>query len=104
MGLLFESMAVRDLRVYSQSLGARLYYYADDSGLESDAVIDGLDGQWAAVEVKLGGGRVVAKAMETLRTMRSRVDTVAAASLPGSSWSPRSVMPFRPTTAWRWCP
>ena len=75
MGLLFESMAVRDLRVYSQSLGARLHYYGDDSGLEADAVIDGLDGQWAAVEIKLGGGPAVAKAMETLRTVRSRVDT-----------------------------
>ena len=75
LGLLFESMAVRDLWVYSQSLGARLHYYGDDSGMEGDAVIDGLDGQWAAVEIKLGGGPAIAKAMETLRTVRSRVDT-----------------------------
>ena len=75
MGLLFESMAVRDLRVYAQALGAHLHYYGDSNGLEADAVIDGLDGQWAAVEIKLGGGRAIAKAMESLRSIRSQVDT-----------------------------
>ncbi len=75
MGLLFESMAVRDLRIYAQSLGARLYYYGDDSGLEADAIIDGIDGEWAAVEIKLGGGAAINKAMESLRAVRERVDT-----------------------------
>ena len=75
MGLLFESMAVRDLRIYAQSLGARLYYYGDDSGLEADAIIDGIDGRWAAVEVKLGGGAAITEAMKSLRAVRDRVDT-----------------------------
>lgn len=75
MGLLFESMAVRDLRIYAQSLGARLYYYGDDSGLEADAIIDGIDGRWAAVEIKLGGGAAITKAMDSLRAVRDRVDT-----------------------------
>ena len=75
MGLLFESMAVRDLRIYAQSFGARLYYYGDDSGLEADAIIDGIDGEWAAVEIKLGGGTAITKAMDSLRAMRQRVDT-----------------------------
>ena len=75
MGLLFESMAVRDLRIYAQSLGARLYYYGDDSGLEADAIIDGIDGRWAAVEIKLGGGAAITKAMKSLRAVRERVDT-----------------------------
>ena len=75
MGLLFESMAVRDLRVYAQSLGARLYYYRDENNLEADAIIDGLDGRWAAVEIKLGGGFAIKKAMDSLRALRSRVDT-----------------------------
>lgn len=75
MGLMFESMALRDLRVYAQSLDARVCYYGDDTNLEADAVIEGLDGQWAAVEVKLGGGPAVSKAMESLRTVRSRIDT-----------------------------
>ena len=46
MGLLFESMAMRDLRVYAQSFGARLYYYRDETNLEADAIIDGLGGRW----------------------------------------------------------
>lgn len=75
MGLLFESMAVRDLRIYAQSLGARLYYYGDDTGLEADAIIDGIDGRWAAVEVKLGGGAAIIEAMKSLRAVRDRVDT-----------------------------
>ena len=74
MGLLFESMAIRDLRVYAQSHNARLYYYGDSNGLEADAVVEGLDGQWAAVEIKLGGVSAVAEAMESLRAVRSTVD------------------------------
>lgn len=74
MGLLFESMAIRDLRIYAQSFGARLYYYRDEYDLEADAIIDGLDGRWAAVEIKLGGGSAIKKAMDSLRTLRSRVD------------------------------
>ena len=75
MRLLFESMAVRDLRVYAQSLGARLYNYRDESNLEAEAVIDGLEGRWVAVEIKLGGGSAITRAMDSLRAVRSRVDT-----------------------------
>ena len=75
MGLLFESLAVRDLRIYAQALGARLCYYGDDNGLEADAVIDGIDGGWAPVEIKLGGGMAITKAMDSLRAVRTRVDT-----------------------------
>ncbi|MDE0169690.1 MAG: DUF4143 domain-containing protein [bacterium] len=75
MGLLFESMAMRDLRVYAQSFGARLYYYRDETNLEADAIIDGLGGRWAAVEIKLGGGSAIEKAMDSLRALRARVDT-----------------------------
>ena len=75
LGLLFESMAVRDLRIYAQSFGARLYYYGDENNLEADAVVDGLDGLWAPVEIKLGGGSAITKAMDSLRAVRSRVDT-----------------------------
>ncbi len=74
MGLLFESMALRDLRVYAQSIGARVYYYGDDSNLEADTVLEGLDGQWAAVEVKLGGAPAITAAMDSLRAVRDRVD------------------------------
>jgi predicted AAA+ superfamily ATPase len=53
-GLLFESLAVRDLRVYSQPLGAELFHYRDNKGLEIDVIISLADGRWAAIEVKLG--------------------------------------------------
>ena len=75
MGLLFESMAIRDLRIYAQRADARVSFYGDHSGLEADAVIEGLDGRWAAVEVKLGGAAAVSEAMDSLRAVRSRVDT-----------------------------
>ena len=75
MGLMFESMALRDLRIYAQSMDACVHHYGDDTNLEADAIIEGLDNQWAAVEVKLGGGPAIAKAMRSLRAVRSRVDT-----------------------------
>lgn len=75
MGLLFESMAIRDLRIYAQSIGGHVYFYGDHGGLEADAVIEGLDGHWAPVEIKLGGASRISDAMESLRAVRSRVDT-----------------------------
>ena len=75
MGLLFESMAMRDLRVYAQSIDGRAHYYGDDTNLEADAILEGLDGQWAAVEIKLGGASAITEAMQSLRAVRSRVDT-----------------------------
>jgi len=73
MGLLFESLVLRDLRVYAQSLDARISYYGDDTNLEADAMIECLDGKWVAVEIKLGGASGISSAMETLRAVRSRV-------------------------------
>lgn len=75
MGLMFESMALRDLRIYAQSMDARVHYYGDDTNLEADVIIEGLDNQWVAVEIKLGGGPAIDKAMRSLRTVRYRVDT-----------------------------
>ncbi len=75
LGLLFESLAIRDLRVYAQSFGAQLYYYGDSNNLEVDAVIEGLDGQWAAVEIKLGSGAGITQAMESLKSIRAQIDT-----------------------------
>jgi hypothetical protein len=54
MGFLFESMIVRDIRVYAEALDARVHHYRDEKGLEADAVIELPDGNWAAFEVKLG--------------------------------------------------
>lgn len=52
-GLLFESLAIRDLRIYCDSIGADIYHYRDKADREADAVISFADGSWALVEVKL---------------------------------------------------
>lgn len=72
-GLLFESLVIRDLRVYAQPLDGEVFHYRDHSGLEVDAVIDTGD-QWAAFEVKLGTGQVEQAAQNLIRFSR-RVDT-----------------------------
>ena len=52
-GFLFESLAIRDLQVYAESLGATLYHYQDYDGRKVDAVIQFEDGDWSAFEIKL---------------------------------------------------
>jgi hypothetical protein len=75
MGFLFESLVVRDLRVYAQALDGRLYHYRDSNGLEADAVVELPDGRWAAFEVKLGSSpAVVDAAAANLVRLRSVVD------------------------------
>ena len=74
-GFLFESMVVRDLRVYAQAMGARVYHYRDNTGLEVDAVVDAGPGRWVAFEIKLGAGRIE-EAARTLLKFADRVDTV----------------------------
>lgn len=74
-GFLFESMVVRDLRVYAQAMRAKVYHYRDNNGLEVDAIVDGGPGRWAAFEVKLGQGRIEEGA-KTLLAFAERVDTV----------------------------
>ena len=74
-GLLFESLVVRDLRVYSQFDDCVLSHYRDEHGLEVDVVLERADGEWAAFEVKLGSEEGVLKAIESLRNLRDRVDT-----------------------------
>jgi predicted AAA+ superfamily ATPase len=73
LGLLFESMVVRDLRVYAQPLDGEVFHYRDQSGLEVDAIVDTGD-RWAAFEVKLGVGQVD-QAAENLARFAARVDT-----------------------------
>ena len=73
-GFLFESMAVRDLRVYAQATDARVYHYRDNTDLEVDAIVDGGPDRWAAFEIKLGGGHIE-DAAQTLLKFANRVDT-----------------------------
>ena len=73
-GLFFESLCVRDLRIYTESIDGRVYHYRDKSGLEIDAIISLADGRWGAVEVKLGSGEVD-KACNNLLKLKQVVDT-----------------------------
>lgn len=73
-GLLFESLCVRDLRVYAQPLGGEVYHYRDKYGLEADAVVVLRDGRWGAIEVKMGANGVDLGA-ENLKRLRDKVNT-----------------------------
>ena len=72
-GLLFESMCVRDLRVYADALEGTVYHYRDKTGLEADAVLVLNDGRWALVEVKLGS-RQIDSAAENLKKLAAKID------------------------------
>lgn len=74
MGFLFESLVIRDLRIYAQAHDGAVLQYRDNTGLEVDAVIETGDGRWAAFEVKLGAGHIDEGAANLLR-FRARVDT-----------------------------
>jgi len=77
-GLLFESLAIRDLRVYAQSFGGLLAHYRDSNELEVDAIIERRDGSWIAVEIKLGGTSAIEHAARSLFKLRDAVDTSRA--------------------------
>ncbi len=76
LGLLFESLVVRDLRIYAQANDAEVLHYRDSTGLEVDAVVQAADGRWAAFEIKLGPGRVEEGARNLLK-LAGRVDQAA---------------------------
>ena len=71
-GLFFEDLAVRDLRVYSEMLGGEVRHYRDNAGLECDAVIHLENGKWAAVEIKLGGDKLVEEGAASLKRLQDK--------------------------------
>lgn len=75
MGLLFETMAVRDLRVYADAINGRVYHYRDKSGLECDAVIHLRNGNYGLVEIKLGGDSLIEDGAKTLKALAEKIDT-----------------------------
>lgn len=66
LGFLFEALCERDLRIYAESFGAQLYHYQDYKNQEIDAVIELPDGQWCAMEIKLGAHQIDAAAANLL--------------------------------------
>jgi uncharacterized protein len=74
MGLLFESLVVRDLRVYAQPLEGEVQHYQDSGGLEVDAIVNS-GNSWGAFEVKLGGAEAIEDAVVSLKKFAARIDT-----------------------------
>ncbi|MBQ9003479.1 MAG: ATP-binding protein [Eggerthellaceae bacterium] len=77
LGLLFESMAVRDLRCYASALDGEVLHYRDKSGLESDAVVRLRNGRYGLAEVKLGGESAIEDGAASLKALANRIDAGA---------------------------
>ena len=74
-GFFFEALAVRDLKVYAESLDGDVYHYKDNLDNECDVVIHLRDGRYALLEVKLGGERLIDEGVKTLKDVLRRIDT-----------------------------
>lgn len=75
MGLLFETMCVRDLRIFAEALNGKVYHYRDKNGLECDAVIHLRNGQYGLIEIKLGGESLINDGVHTLTSLTAKIDT-----------------------------
>lgn len=73
-GLFFEDMAVRDLKIYSDAIDGVVKHYRDSSGLECDAVIHLENGKWGAVEIKLGGEKLIEEGAKNLLKLKENVE------------------------------
>lgn len=76
MGLLFETLAIRDLRVYADALDGQVYHYRDKNGLECDAIIHLRDGSYCLIEIKLGGDKLIEDGATNLKKLRDDIDTL----------------------------
>ena len=74
-GFMFETMAVRDIRVYADALKAKVYHFRDSNGLECDTVIHRRDGSYGLVEIKLGGPNNIEQAVTNLQNLANSIDT-----------------------------
>ena len=75
LGLIFETLAVRDLRVYAESLNGKVYHYRDKNNLECDAVVHLRNGSYGLIEIKIGGSELVNDGAESLKTLSDKIDT-----------------------------
>ena len=81
-GLFFEDFAVRDLRIYASSLNGEVRHYRDNAGLECDAVIHLEDGRWGAIEIKLGGEKLIEDGCKSLNLLKSKLDSKSSEKAP----------------------
>lgn len=74
-GFLFETLCIRDLRVYADALNGEVYHYRDKDGQECDAVIHLRNGKYGLVEIKLGGEKLIEEGAKSLKSMAAKIDT-----------------------------
>lgn len=74
-GLFFETMAIRDLRVFAESIDGSVYHYRDKNGLECDAVVHLRNGSYGLIEIKLGGERLIEEGARNLLALEKKIDT-----------------------------
>ena len=74
-GLLFETLCVRDLRVFAEALDGKVYHYRDKSGLECDTVVHLRDGSYGLIEIKLGGDNLIQEGVDALTDLVDKIDT-----------------------------
>lgn len=74
-GFVFETLCIRDLRVFADSLGGKAYHYRDKNEQECDVVIHLRNGKYSLIEIKLGGDKLIEYGAETLKSMEAKIDT-----------------------------
>ena len=74
-GFIFETLCIRDLRVYAESIDGTVYHYRDANGLECDAVIHLRNGSYGLIEIKLGGDKLIQEGVDNLKNMYNKIDT-----------------------------
>ncbi len=81
-GLFFEDFAVRDLSIYASTLDGEVRHYRDNAGLECDAVLHLPNGKWAAIEIKLGGEKLINEGVESLTLLKEKLANKSNETLP----------------------
>ena len=74
-GFLFETLCIRDLRVFADALNGEVYHYRDKDGQECDAVIHLRNGKYGLIEIKLGGDKLIEEGAKSLKSMAAKIDT-----------------------------
>lgn len=74
-GLIFETLCIRDLRVYASALDGDVYHFRDKNGLECDAVVHLPNGKYGLIEVKIGGTDLISEGATSLKKLASTIDT-----------------------------
>lgn len=74
-GLVFETLCIRDLRIYAEALSGTVYHYRDKNGLECDAVVHLRDGRYGLIEIKLGDEKLIEHGALSLKALAEKIDT-----------------------------